>query len=222
MNSSPRDSGQERAELPGARPGGVGAARRCRACRRGDRRRFCRRRRLARNIDVKPHALGRSPPTRPPNRPISNSGDGNVGVDVKWGIKQNARRRPHRQHRLCAGGGRSTGRQPHEIQRPLSRRNATSSWKAPIRSTSRTDLRARAARAEAAVRQAQARTRQLHRSFFYSRRIGLEQLPVPIPRRRPVCSGVRGLGATASSTSRRRTRRTPTARRRTSPCCAES
>ena len=41
-----------------------------------------------RNIDVKPYALGSMLTDRTANPPVSNNGDGNIGFDVKWGLKQ--------------------------------------------------------------------------------------------------------------------------------------
>ncbi len=41
-----------------------------------------------RNIDLKPYALGSLLTDRTAKPPVSNSADGNVGFDVKWGVKQ--------------------------------------------------------------------------------------------------------------------------------------
>ena len=41
-----------------------------------------------RNIDVKPFALGSMLTDRTAKPPIANRGDGNVGFDVKWGVRQ--------------------------------------------------------------------------------------------------------------------------------------
>ncbi|MBS1817380.1 MAG: carbohydrate binding family 9 domain-containing protein [Acidobacteria bacterium] len=43
---------------------------------------------IGKNIDVKPYALGSLLTDRTARPPVSNEGDGNLGVDVKWGIKQ--------------------------------------------------------------------------------------------------------------------------------------
>lgn len=43
---------------------------------------------LGKNIDLKPYALGSMLTDRAANPPVSNLGDGNVGVDMKWGITQ--------------------------------------------------------------------------------------------------------------------------------------
>ncbi len=40
------------------------------------------------NLDVKPYALGSVLTDRLANPPLSNRGDGNAGLDVKWGIRQ--------------------------------------------------------------------------------------------------------------------------------------
>ena len=40
------------------------------------------------NIDVKPYALGSLLTDRTARTPINNQGDGNLGVDVKWGVRQ--------------------------------------------------------------------------------------------------------------------------------------
>ena len=40
------------------------------------------------NIDVKPYALGSLLTDRTSRPPVSNAADGNVGVDVKWGVRQ--------------------------------------------------------------------------------------------------------------------------------------
>jgi hypothetical protein len=41
-----------------------------------------------RNIDVKPYALGSLLTDNTARPPVSNNGDGNIGVDVKWGVRQ--------------------------------------------------------------------------------------------------------------------------------------
>ena len=41
-----------------------------------------------RNLDVKPYALGSMLTDRTAKPPVSNNGDGNIGLDVKWGLKQ--------------------------------------------------------------------------------------------------------------------------------------
>ncbi|HUR33372.1 MAG TPA: DUF5916 domain-containing protein [Vicinamibacterales bacterium] len=41
-----------------------------------------------RNIDVKPYALGSMVTDRTARPPVANSGDGNLGFDVKWGVRQ--------------------------------------------------------------------------------------------------------------------------------------
>lgn len=43
---------------------------------------------IGKNIDVKPYALGSVLTDRTARPPVSNEGDGNIGVDVKWGVKQ--------------------------------------------------------------------------------------------------------------------------------------
>ena len=40
------------------------------------------------NIDVKPYGLGSMVTDRTTKPPVSNSGDGNAGFDVKWGVRQ--------------------------------------------------------------------------------------------------------------------------------------
>jgi hypothetical protein len=40
------------------------------------------------NVDVKPYALGSMLTDRRAVPPVSNSGDGNAGLDVKWGVRQ--------------------------------------------------------------------------------------------------------------------------------------
>jgi hypothetical protein len=40
------------------------------------------------NLDVKPYALGSMLTDKTAKPPVANSGDGNLGFDVKWGIKQ--------------------------------------------------------------------------------------------------------------------------------------
>ena len=43
---------------------------------------------IGKNIDVKPYALGSMATDKTAKPPFTNNGDGNVGLDVKWGIKQ--------------------------------------------------------------------------------------------------------------------------------------
>lgn len=40
------------------------------------------------NLDVKPYALGSLATDRTVRPPVANSGDGNLGFDVKWGVRQ--------------------------------------------------------------------------------------------------------------------------------------
>ena len=89
-----------------------------------------------RNIDVKGYALGSSLTNRAARPAVSNQGDAEFGIDAKWACHAELRLRRHLQHRLRAGRRRRAAAQPDAVLAAVSRRSASSSWKANSSSAS--------------------------------------------------------------------------------------
>ena len=89
-----------------------------------------------RNLEIKPYGVGGVSTDLEAEPPRRNDGNGDFGVDVKFGVTQSPDRRPDLQHRLCAGRGRRATGQPDAASVCSSLRNASSSWRAKASSSS--------------------------------------------------------------------------------------